>query len=109
MMMQIYSRPLKCMLRITLYKSPPEFSDQIWADWEGEKREQFGSLWDNVSAVLSELKLLGIYILDPSPSNIRFHSKTKTLNMAWGQAPTLAKARAWISRHSAGTLEVMVD
>jgi hypothetical protein len=53
--------------------SPPEFSDQIWADWEAEKREQFGSLWDNVSAVLSELKLLGIYILDPSPSNIRFH------------------------------------
>jgi hypothetical protein len=53
--------------------SPPEFSDQVWADWEAEKREQFGALWDNVSAIMTELKLLGIYLLDPSPSNIRFH------------------------------------
>jgi len=51
---------------------PVEFSDDIWADWEDTKREQFGSQWETVQAILSELSRHGIHMLDPSPSNIRF-------------------------------------
>jgi hypothetical protein len=50
---------------------PPQFSDQVWADWEATKQEQFGASWDTVLLILNELKRFGIYMLDPSPSNIR--------------------------------------
>jgi hypothetical protein len=52
--------------------SPPAFSDQIWADWEAAKREQFGARWETVLLILAALRRFGIHMLDPSPSNIRF-------------------------------------
>ena len=51
--------------------APPQFSDQVWADWEATKQEQFGASWETVLLILNELKRFGIYMLDPSPSNIR--------------------------------------
>jgi len=44
-----------------------EFSEEIWADWERTKQEQFGLQWETVQAILIELS----HMLDPSPSNIR--------------------------------------
>jgi hypothetical protein len=52
--------------------TPLEFSDEIWADWESTKQEQFGSQWETVQVLLAELSRHGIQMLDPSPSNIRF-------------------------------------
>ena len=46
-----------------------EFSEEIWADWERTKQEQFGLQWETVQAILIELS----HMLDPSPSNIRFN------------------------------------
>jgi hypothetical protein len=43
-----------------------------WAEWETEKREQFGVRWTAVLAVISALEDLGIHLLDVSPSNIAF-------------------------------------
>lgn len=51
---------------------PPEFSDEVWEQWINEKQEQFGARWAKVQTILSELKSLGIHMLDPSPANIRF-------------------------------------
>ena len=34
----------------------PEFSEEIWADWEISKREQFGSNWETVLAILAALQ-----------------------------------------------------
>jgi len=45
------------------------FSEEIWADWERTKQEQFGLQWETVQAILIELS----HMLDPSPSNIRFN------------------------------------
>lgn len=50
----------------------PEFSEDIWAQWEAEKQEQFGSRWGEARAVLSALEEFDIYVLDVSPRNIRF-------------------------------------
>jgi len=50
-----------------------EFSEEIWADWERAKQEQFGLQWETVQAILVELSRHGIHMLDPSPSNIRFN------------------------------------
>jgi len=53
--------------------APIEFSEEILDDWETTKLEQFGSQWGMVQAILSELSKHGVHMLDPSPSNIRFH------------------------------------
>jgi hypothetical protein len=51
---------------------PPEFSNEIWAEWARKNEEQFGANWPEVQAVLGEFEEMGIFMLDPSPSNIRF-------------------------------------
>jgi len=51
---------------------PPDFSEEIWAEWEAEKREQFGSRWPEARAALGALEELDIYVLDVSPRNIMF-------------------------------------
>jgi hypothetical protein len=50
----------------------PDFSEDIWAEWEIQKREQFGGRWNVVRAVMDTLEGWGVYLLDVSPSNIRF-------------------------------------
>jgi hypothetical protein len=51
---------------------PPDFSEEVWAEWEAEKVEQFGSRWPKVRAILGALEDLDIYVLDVSPRNIAF-------------------------------------
>lgn len=51
---------------------PPEFSDEIWADWTRKNEEQFGANWPTAQVILGDLQDLGIHMHDPSPSNIRF-------------------------------------
>ena len=50
----------------------PEFSGEIWADWEADKREKFEERWPQVQRVLDAFEALGVYLLDVSPSNITF-------------------------------------
>lgn len=50
----------------------PEFPEEIWADWETARSEQFGERWDEVKWVLSELEDLGIHLFDVNPGNLRF-------------------------------------
>jgi len=50
----------------------PEFPDEIRAGWESETRDQFDLRWPQVQMVVSELKQLGIHMVDVSPSNIAF-------------------------------------
>jgi hypothetical protein len=44
----------------------------VLADWETEKKEQFGSRWPDVQAILGELEQYGIYVADVNPGNISF-------------------------------------
>ena len=50
----------------------PEFSNEIWADWEADKREKFEDRWPEVRRILDAFEELGVYLLDVSPSNITF-------------------------------------
>jgi hypothetical protein len=50
----------------------PEFSADVWADWEAEKREQFEGHWPFVEKLLAAFEEMGIYLLDVSPANIAF-------------------------------------
>ena len=47
-----------------------DFPDEVWREWEEEKREQFGDHWPFVQKVIAELEGFGIYLNDVSPSNI---------------------------------------
>jgi len=50
----------------------PHFSDDVWADWEAEKREQFETKWPIVKDVIGTFETYGIYLMDVSPGNIGF-------------------------------------
>jgi hypothetical protein len=50
----------------------PEFSAEVWAQWEAEKREQFEAHWPKVEKAISEFEGMRIYLLDVSPANISF-------------------------------------
>jgi hypothetical protein len=50
----------------------PSFPDDVWEDWEIKNREQFGDDWTRAQSVMADLREYGIYMLDPSPSNICF-------------------------------------
>jgi hypothetical protein len=51
---------------------PPKFSDEIWEEWIRKNEEQFGADWPMAQVILGDLEDVGIHMLDPSPSNIRF-------------------------------------
>ncbi|MEI9892731.1 MAG: hypothetical protein WDN28_02145 [Chthoniobacter sp.] len=51
---------------------PPTFSEEVWAEWGQKNVEQFDTDWPMAQTILAELEDLGIHMLDPSPSNIRF-------------------------------------
>lgn len=70
--MTIVTRPFVLDFAGAYVGTPPEFSEDIWAEWEAEKREQFGARWTAVRAVMSALEDLGIHLVDVSPSNIAF-------------------------------------
>lgn len=48
----------------------PDYPDDILAEWEAEKREQFGDGWGEIQRILWALERHGIFVLDISPSNI---------------------------------------
>ncbi len=70
--MTIVTRPFVLDFAGAYPGPPPEFSEDIWADWEAEKREQFGARWTAVRAVMNAFEDLGIRLLDVSPNNIAF-------------------------------------
>ena len=70
--MTIVTRPFVLDFAGAYLDSPPVFTDEIWADWEAEKQEQFGERWPVVQNVLGALENLDIHMIDVSPSNIAF-------------------------------------
>ena len=70
--MSIVTRPFLLDFAGAFLDTPPEFPDEVWADWELEKREQLDRHWPQVQMVLGKLKEFGIHMVDVSPSNIAF-------------------------------------
>ena len=70
--MSIVTRPFVLDFAGAYLDAPPHFSEEIWADWEAGKREQFDDRWPEIQAVLVALEEWDIYMVDVSPSNIAF-------------------------------------
>ena len=70
--MTLVTRPFLLDFAGAYLDAAPEFPDDVWANWESEKREQFDQRWPQVQALLGKLKALDIHMVDVSPSNIAF-------------------------------------
>jgi len=70
--MTIVERPFVLDFAGAYLDSRPQFSEEIWADWERDKREQFEARWPKAQAVMDAFEELGIYLLDVTPNNIAF-------------------------------------
>jgi hypothetical protein len=68
--MTIVTRPFVLDFAGAYLDQPPDYSEEVWADWEAEKREQFGSQWPEVQAILRALEGYGIFMMDVNPGNI---------------------------------------
>ena len=58
--MSIVARPFVLDFAGAWLDTPPDFPDETWPNWEAEKREQFGTHWPRVQAVLEALEALEI-------------------------------------------------
>src|SRR6266849_1835881 len=67
--MTIVAQPFVLDFAAAYLDKRPEFSDEVWADWEKDKREQFEARWPQVQTILEEFEQIGIYLLDVSPAN----------------------------------------
>lgn len=70
--MTIVTRPFVLDFAGAFLDFPPGFSDEVLADWNAEKSEQFGSRWPDVQAILRSLQVHGVHMVDVNPGNISF-------------------------------------
>jgi hypothetical protein len=70
--MTVVKRPFVLDFASAYLDRPPDFSEEVLADWRAEKQEQFGDRWPEVQAILGFLESLGIFQTDVSPGNISF-------------------------------------
>ena len=70
--MTVVPRPFVLDFAGAFLDQSPGFSDEVLADWQAEKLEQFGSRWFEVQAILRDLESLGIFMIDVHPNNISF-------------------------------------
>lgn len=70
--MTIVTRPFVLDFGGAYLDQPPDFSEEVLADWRAEKQDQFGADWPEVQAILGHLESLGIFMIDVHPGNISF-------------------------------------
>ncbi|HEV3121845.1 MAG TPA: hypothetical protein VGY53_08090 [Isosphaeraceae bacterium] len=68
--MSIVTRPFVLDFAGAALDEPPDFSEEVLADWRAEKQEQFGSHWPEVQAILRALERYGVFMMDLNPGNI---------------------------------------
>ena len=54
---------------------PPDFSAEVWQDWNNQGQDLFDEQWPTVKKLLSALRQYGIYYLDAKPGNIMFENR----------------------------------
>lgn len=50
--------------------TPPDYPEEVLADWHTEKKEQFGEDWPRIRSVVYAFDRYGIYLADVGPANI---------------------------------------
>jgi hypothetical protein len=68
--MTVVTRPFILDFASASLDKPPDFSEEVLADWQAEKAEQFEQRWPEVQGILRSLESLGIFLIDVHPGNI---------------------------------------
>ncbi len=70
--MSVVTRPYLLDFAGAYLDHPPEFPEDVWADWLEKKQEEFGVRLAIVESVLATLRSYGVHLLDIHPRNITF-------------------------------------
>jgi hypothetical protein len=70
--MTIVTRPFCLDFGGAFLEKPPDFSEEVMADWRAEKIDQFGKHWPEVQQIIAVLEVHGIFLMDVHPKNISF-------------------------------------
>ncbi|MFV1969026.1 MAG: hypothetical protein ACC628_26700 [Pirellulaceae bacterium] len=54
--MEVVTRPFVLDFAGAYLDKPPDYPEEVLADWRTEKQEQFGDRWPNVELILSSLE-----------------------------------------------------
>jgi hypothetical protein len=68
--MTVVTRPFVLDFAGAFLDRPPDFSEEVVAEWRAEKQDQFGKRWREAEGIVRELESYGIYMIDVSPNNI---------------------------------------
>jgi len=68
--MTVVTRPFVLDFAGAFLDKPPDFPEEVLADWRADKQEQFEKNWPRVESILRLLQNYGIFLVDVSPSNI---------------------------------------
>jgi hypothetical protein len=72
--MTVVTRPFLLDFAGAYLDKAPDFTDEVLdevlADWQTDKREQFGARWPDVQSILAVLERHGVFMIDVHPNNI---------------------------------------
>jgi hypothetical protein len=70
--MTVVERPFVLDFAGAYLDSYPEFSVEVWEEWEKDMVEKFGVQWPEARRILAALEELDIHMIDVNPGNIGF-------------------------------------
>lgn len=70
--MTVVARPFVLDFAGAYLYEPPDFPEDVMAEWRAEKQEQFGANWPEAQAILRFLESYDIFMVDVNPGNIGF-------------------------------------
>jgi serine/threonine protein kinase len=70
--MEIVSPPFCLDFGGAYLDRPPDYSPEVWRDWEEMKSMAFEDNWPKVKKILRAFEYYDIYIADVNPGNIKF-------------------------------------
>jgi hypothetical protein len=70
--MSIVKRPFVLDFAGAYLDLPPDYSEEVLAEWTEQKADQFGKRWPEVQAILRALEEYEIYMADVNPGNVAF-------------------------------------
>ena len=70
--MTIVSPPFRLDFGGAYLDRPPDYSPEVWRDWEEMKSMAFEENWPAVKHILATFETFGVYIADVNPGNIKF-------------------------------------
>ena len=77
--MEVVTRPFVLDFAGAHLDAPPDYSDEVLAEWRADKQQQFADRWPDVEAILWSLERYGVTL----PLNILLDGLSRTQQYTW--------------------------